>query len=435
MPKAETDGSIAVFITGNELGALQPCGCSGGQLGGLDRRAAVFNAAAKSRRLIIDTGSLVDGDSEQDLIKFNILLQAFGFLDYDLVNLTKEDVGITRNLGLLNGADSLPAMISAYWPSDANLPAGFTRNFDVGAKKLSVTVTCLDAKSGNLEKLKGLFVLPRTLPTFNILIVNEFKQDVIDTIRQGGLVDCLVYPGDSDRPRLVSKPPERPVVVAGGKFGKYVARLKISPKSAGPDTSGSLFDKGQGITESIDSYDVKFSAVPVAEELPRDDSLIQLYRVYQQLIKEAGLLEKQPRFILPNELIYVGSNACKSCHEYEYSKWSTKIHAHAYATLERVGSQFDPECIVCHVVGAEYESGFVSESKSSENLRNVGCENCHGPGSEHVKTAGSTKTSEPKADCDLCHTPENSANYAGNERQYFEKIIHWREPNSPGDVQ
>ena len=53
---------LTVFLTGNELGALQPCGCSGGQLGGLDRRSAVLNSVPASKRLIVDTGSFVEGE-------------------------------------------------------------------------------------------------------------------------------------------------------------------------------------------------------------------------------------------------------------------------------------------------------------------------------------------------------------------------------------
>ena len=44
---------------------------------------------------------------------------------------------------------------------------------------------------------------------------------------------------------------------------------------------------------------------------------------------------------------------------------------------------FDPECVVCHSVGFEYQSGFVDEKKTPL-LKHVGCENCHGPGSGHV---------------------------------------------------
>ncbi len=47
---------------------------------------------------------------------------------------------------------------------------------------------------------------------------------------------------------------------------------------------------------------------------------------------------------------------------------------------------------------------------------------------------GISETVEPKLDCTDCHSPEQSADYAGNEQLYLEKIIHWREPNAPGDV-
>ncbi len=43
VPQRTADSDeISIFFTGSELGALKPCGCSGGQLGGLSKRMAVF---------------------------------------------------------------------------------------------------------------------------------------------------------------------------------------------------------------------------------------------------------------------------------------------------------------------------------------------------------------------------------------------------------
>jgi hypothetical protein len=137
---------------------------------------------------------------------------------------------------------------------------------------------------------------------------------------------------------------------------------------------------------------------------------------------------------LPSGVTYEGSKSCKQCHEYEYKIWSKKAHAQAYKSLVEVGSQYDPECVVCHVVGMDYEGGYVSEAKTS-HLKDVGCENCHGPGSEHNRTEGLTKTTEPKSDCIFCHTPEKSAGYAGHEEEYLEKIRHWKELKTTSDVQ
>ena len=111
-PSAQESDVLTVFLTGNELGVLKPCGCSGGQLGGLDRRAVVFNTVRPSKRMIVDTGSFVEGDSEQDLIKFDIVIQAFNLLDYDLVNLTEKDIQIAQNRGLLDSICSVLNVIS-----------------------------------------------------------------------------------------------------------------------------------------------------------------------------------------------------------------------------------------------------------------------------------------------------------------------------------
>jgi len=447
---------LTVFLTGNELGALKPCGCSGGQLGGLDRRPAVFNSVPRQRRLIVDTGWFVEGDSEQDLIKFQIIIQALSRLDYDLVNLAEKDIEIAQNLGLLDSIGSVFNIISsrpvrskspvatatigrtgrtaleqtsngARGPADVNVPAKFTRQLSLKNKAVAVTVAAFDTKSGQIERIGELFVLWSDLQTVNILILNHSDAGIIRSIAERGIVDCLVCPAESDEAMVIGDPNERPLVVSVGRYGKYVGKLQIRADEVG------------------DKLNLSFLPVDVNESLSQEASLLELYKAYQELVKESNLLEKQPRFVLPNGLKYTGSESCKPCHEYEYEKWSGGAHAHAYATLERVGSQFDPECVVCHVVGMKYESGFVSAEKTG-HLKNVGCESCHGPGSEHISVTnwaspgsigaglGKLKTSGARLDCADCHTPETSGDYGGNEELYFEKIIHWREPNAGGNV-
>jgi hypothetical protein len=433
---------LTVFLTGSELGALKPCGCSGGQLGGFDRRLAVLDSVPRQRRLIVDTGGFVEGDSEQDLIKFDIIIQAFSRLDYDLVNLAEKDIEIAENLGLLNSIGSVFNVISSHRPADVNVPTKFTKQFLLKNRTVAVTVAAFDAKSGRTGRISELFTARPSLQTVNILILNRCDAGIIDFIAERGIVDCLVCPAESDEAMVIGDPNERPLVVSVGRYGRYVGKLQI--RAGTPDEGG-------------DKLNISFSPVPVTEDLLPDKSLAELYKTYQEFVKAANLLEKQPRFVLPNGLEYTGSESCKACHEYEYEKWSGKPHARAYATLERIGSAFDPECVVCHVVGMEYESGFVSAEKTG-HLKNVGCESCHGPGSEHIRTLGearttpaasflrsplsrfskqsegASKTAGASLDCADCHTPEVSGDYAGKEELYFEKIIHWREPNAPGDV-
>jgi len=420
---------LTVFITGNELGTLKPCGCTGGQLGGLDRRMTVFETVPVSRRLIIDTGALVDGFGEQDQIKFNTIVQAYNLLGYDLVNLTEADVEIARTLGLLDIIGSVFHVIRPKTGTDAGPesepeiaepeffrpPTSFSKEFLLACRKLTITVGSFDVESDDVAQIDALFNSSNEGKKVNILIVNRCDSAIISSIRNMQIVDCLICPAEADRPEAISKPGEKPLVVTPGQLGKYVGRLEIKTEK--------------------DEHDLKFgfSAVAITGDLPQEQSLVDLYKLYQEDVKAANLLEKQYRRPLPNGLEYLGSKTCRLCHKYEYEKWSTKAHARAYETLEKVGSQYDPECVICHVVGMEYEGGFVNEVKTA-HFKDVGCEICHGPGSEHIAAAGKKETSQPMKDCADCHTPEHSGGFAGHETEFLEKIVHWREPNAPSNV-
>ncbi len=406
--------SLTVFFTGNELGELKPCGCSGGQLGGLSRRAAVFNRVSEHKRLIIDTGSLVKSQSEQDLIKFNIILQAFRQLDYDLVSLSEKDIEIAQNLGLLS--DPIIGFISPYGTPvrDAlrrgeKIAGGFRNQYLLNGKYITISVLTFNVETSPIKQIREVFPREPGQQSVNILIINRCDDAIISSIAEMGTVDCIVCPAESDEPMVSGEANKRPLVFSVGRFGRYVCGLQITESAGGEN-----------------KLKLSFFAVPVKEDLEEEASLVQLYNDYQQLVKERNLLEKHPRFTLDG-LEYTSSESCKACHEYEYGKWSRNAHAHAYATLERAGSQFDPECVICHVVGMDYESGFISEHKTG-HLKNVGCENCHGPGSEHIKTGGIVGFTGPKSACIDCHTPEHSGDYAGNEGAFLEKIVHWREP-------
>jgi hypothetical protein len=411
-------GELTLFLTGNELGALQPCGCTGGQLGGLDRRKAVFDSVPESKRMVIDTGYFVESDSEQNLIKFDIIIQAYNLLGYDVVNLTEKDIEIGRGRGLLDGMGLFYNIISSVTVDDVNIPRKFTKEFDLQEKTVVVTIASFDAELSPIDQIDELFADGENLQTINILILNSCDEQIISSISEmASDVDCIVCPSETDEPMMISEPNEKPLVFSVGQFGKYVCKVQAVFASA------------------CEKPNLVFSPVKVAEDLPQDKFLEDLYKDYQQFVKEAKLLEKYPRFTLPDGLKYEGSKSCyKSCHEYEYEKWSEKEHAHAYETLEEVGSQFDPECVICHVVGMEYESGFISEEKSGEDFRDVGCENCHGPGSEHNRTLGRTKTTLPWSDCTDCHTPEHSPDFLENELINFEKITHWKEPYAANSV-
>src|SRR5262249_19309624 len=125
----------------------------------------------------------------------------------------------------------------------------------------------------------------------------------------------------------------------------------------------------------------------------KPNPVLGLLEEYTQQVKRDNYLAKYPRQKHPVQLAfpnatYVGSTKCKSCHKDAYQVWEKPGHSHAFAALEQAKRpalrQYDGECVVCHVVGFQYDGGFRDE-KQTAFLKHVGCESCHGPGSEHIK--------------------------------------------------
>lgn len=405
-----SDESIVVFLTGNELGWLKPCGCSGGQLGGLNRRAAVLGSVPDARRLIIETGELIPEVSEQMLIKFDVFFQAFQILDYDLVNLTTRDQEVVQHLGILTEVEGQLSLCAGKAVPGLDLPDSFSRTFSVNGRELEVCVKSVDRQAFDATAVRSLFSDANPENLVKILLISECDEAFARSLAGKPLpVDCVVCPIDLEEPEVLSKPGDPCLLISVGQKGRYVGKLVLT------------------LDASDQRPRLSYDKVPVSEDLPYNDDMTELYTTYKEIVKASKLLEKFRKVPLPDGLTYVGSTQCKTCHKEAYGMWQEKKHAHAYATLERVGSQYDPECVACHVVGLEYESGFETEEKTAI-LKDVGCEVCHGPGSEHVKTWGQAETVDPKKSCLDCHTPEHSAGYAGHEQEFLEKIRHWGEP-------
>jgi hypothetical protein len=415
---------IVVFLSGNTLSQLRPCGCAGGQLGGFEKRPAILKTVPASNRLSVDTGNFLAKTEQQDLIKFDIIYQALELCQYDIVNLNEQDLSITGKHGLLDNAAF--ALISAQVPPDSNLKQTFEKTFSVNGSNFKVILASVKADKNQMLKAADLFKNKAT-SDLAILIVDGPIMPAIDDLKMVDL--AVVRAQDTDTPTVLEAKPSCPMVVTAGNRGKYIGALEITPA------------KGAAKPQ------LKYTAVPVSENLPTDKALVDLYKTYQQIVKDENLLEKSPRYLLRDKLEYVGSKTCgrKGCHEKQYDFWlNNKVehkHSDAWKALEEVGSDHDPECVICHSVGFEYKSGFVSpekEKNDNTDLKNVGCENCHGAGSNHTRYAGKVKTANPRPGpekaCVKCHTPDQSPNFNSHEKEYFEKIAHWSEPNAPAIV-
>ena len=97
---------------------------------------------------------------------------------------------------------------------------------------------------------------------------------------------------------------------------------------------------------------------------------------------------------------YVGAQYCADCHAENHALWSQTIHATAFDTLINSGDGDNVLCFPCHTVGYGQPSGFVDLDTTPE-LADVQCENCHGPGSNHVADPNGVPL-VTNMDADLC---------------------------------
>lgn len=106
---------------------------------------------------------------------------------------------------------------------------------------------------------------------------------------------------------------------------------------------------------------------------------------------------------------YVGSSTCQECHLETFPVWEASKHSHAYQTLVALGKNHHLDCVGCHVVGWQQSGGVCRIDRTAER-EHVGCESCHGPGSNHAAEPSTENIARrtPAAVCVGCHDRENS---------------------------
>ncbi|MFO7750613.1 MAG: cytochrome c family protein [Desulfobacteraceae bacterium] len=109
---------------------------------------------------------------------------------------------------------------------------------------------------------------------------------------------------------------------------------------------------------------------------------------------------------------YVGSRACSDCHAKEYEnfmKFAKK--ANTFESIKVMKPKLTREeyrsCFECHTTGYGKKGGFVSEQETPE-LKNAGCEVCHGPGSRHADSGDPEDIRYDLSidDCKSCHNSD-----------------------------
>jgi hypothetical protein len=206
--------------------------------------------------------------------------------------------------------------------------------------------------------------------------------------------DVVLCLGEED------EPPGMPEVVKTARGETFVIRVGHKGKNIGvvgvfpPKKPGGPFEMKYQLASMDPWFETpaaKKAGHPIlalmekyTRELKSDDYLAKYGKVPHGT--QAALKRAPAAGVAASE--YVGSETCQKCHPNSFNIWKGSAHSGAYATLAGAKDpslrEYDAECIVCHTVGFRYQSGFANAA-STPNLKDVGCESCHGPCGAHVK--------------------------------------------------
>jgi hypothetical protein len=435
-----------LVVSGEQNGYLEPCGCSEDQEGGLIRRADLIERMHKRNwpTVQIDLGSLIKdpagsrGGFEQSKIKFDHAIKALKVLDYSALALSAEDlkVGVGEALSLFeNGLGKSTKIVVANVEPEAVYKSLFQSSVVVPAGPLKLGITSvIDPET--LQKLndpdKAVLlpviknpdeVLPAVLAElagksdFKVLMVQGPPELARSLAKAHPGFDIVVSTSATDD--VMNPEPEildggKTMLVSVGRKGKCVGVVTFHPGEA------------QRVRYRMVTLNKYFDdPIKSVKSLIQDD--------YRSTLKAADIVGSFLR-TGSTGATFVGAQTCKECHANTYKFWATTKHAQAFESLKhdpKPNTIYDAECISCHTTGFPYESGWRSESVTPQLAGNQ-CENCHGPGSKHVREPDNAEVRQAialKADvanknglCERCHDAENSRHF--DFTKYWGQIVH-----------
>lgn len=446
---------LALVITGEQDGYLEPCGCAGrdNQKGGLMRR---YSLLAQRRAegwplAAVDLGGLVRRFGPQAEIKFQKSIEALAQMQYAGVGLGPADLRLPGDVLLASSttaADGGSLLIAANWhlTLDETFAVPY-RVVDQNGLRLGITAVLGDEHvaalaTGDVVARSPAEALAEVVPRLEaesdrqVLLSYASPEQTRALAAAFPQFDVVVTAGGAEEPPREPEqlPGQETLLVEVGHKGMYAAVVAWYDD---PDQPW------------------RYQRVPLDSRFPDAPEMKTLLAQYQEELRLTGLEtlvgsgvvhpRRQEGFELSG--LFAGAKRCQACHPTAYSKWQTTHHAQATATLTKLDPprQFDPECLSCHVTGWEpqdflpFQSGFVSLEQTPE-LAGNSCENCHGPGEEHSwieeqKTARllarrdelraalrRTKATAGEQVCAQCHDHDNSPEF--NFEKYWPKVEH-----------
>ena len=340
-------------------------------------------------RLLLDAGNITHGGRSYELLKFDYILRGMAKMHYDAVNLGKREVNLDRDtLYRKIAATGLPFVSCNVLDSrTSTLLTASTLVETVGGYRVGITgivQAAAESVGPGLRVRSPEEALAETLPLLkkncDFIIVLAFApaetlHDIAAKFPEVGAVLGGDVPQSSDKAEIVN----RAALFNVTDKGKVIGRLTFRPAL-------------DGLLALAESHSLK-----TADTTAPAPAMTELIKEFKATLRERNIeLAAQegldPVFAASATTAdtYAGEAKCISCHAAPHKITGATAHAHAYLTLQRKGSEYDPECLRCHTVGYGARDGF-RNFQTTPQFANVQCESCHGRGTAHIAAIAAGK--------------------------------------------
>ncbi len=377
-----------LFFAGEELGYLEPCGCTRPQLGGLARKGTAVAGGA-----LLELGNLVDRPGRLSELKYETFLLAFSGLGVRALAVGERDLALGLEF-LLSARDlaSFP-VICANLLDGAGRPAfSAFADFEAGAASYRA-IAVLD---------------PALAPGARTSDPDEAVGGALAGLPEGRRAVLLAVGAEPFAARLLARHPALAAVAYAKSGGEPIVR------------SERLFSPGDRSRWLIRLADAP-AVVEMSEDIRDDPAMVDAMRTYVRRVAEEDLLHRLNPRAPPAGGGYAGDEDCAACHGEAARIHGGSRHARAIESLARTGREVDPDCVVCHVVGYGEDTGFTARGETPA-LARVGCENCHGPAADHARGTGPAPARDARASCLSCHNGDTDPYFRFDAK--WEKIRH-----------
>jgi cytochrome c554/c'-like protein len=402
---------VKLLVIGPTLGFLEPCGCAGGQIGGLSRRGTLLDLelARDPSLVVLDAGTLVRGGGVVEKIRGESVALAYGQLPVDAVGLGPFDLAAGVDEAALRAQiHGRPSVLTG-----VSVPAPIAGSH-VAKRVLFLSVIPGDEGSSRPAIPHVREELARHRGSFDVAVAVVYgtRDQARELTRSAPELDVVVVARGSGSPDSKPEAVDGALVFHAGERGRELVRIEGARRNG-------RFVADRYVVETV------LASIPPSPEIE------PIVRGYAARLEQEQVVSKLAGTLDAPEGGFAGSDACIGCHTQEHEIWQTTKHAHGVQSLveskDRPKGHFDPDCLKCHAVGwfneegRGYATGYDGNPESP--LASIGCESCHGAALKHTKAPLDLKLRPRRdIDCRQCHDSENSPKF--DRATFWLKIQH-----------